>query len=272
MTRINVFIIGIQGRMGNALIKLMHDNNLAASAKCFSDVVGGVDRGDHAQEGDIPIFTRLKDGHFFLTKQGKGIDFIVDFSSPEASLSALSEADDLGMKAPFIIGTTGYSLAEEESILKFSKRFPIVKAGNFSLGINVLLKLIQQTLFYLKDDYDIEIIEHHHNQKKDAPSGTAKMLLSQIQDAEKFSEYAVVTKREGNIGKRNQREIGVFALRGGGVVGEHQVYFFSENDKIVLTHTAFNRKAFTSGVIKAIDFLMTKRPAGGLFNMEEILG
>ena len=155
----------------------------------------------------------------------------------------------------YIIGTTGFTEQEEEIIKHLAKKMPIIMSGNFSIGINVLTQLVEKTAKILGEEYDIEMIEHHHNQKVDAPSGTAKMLLQSAQRGRGWEDEKIVnTQRDGVIGKRSKKEIGMFAIRGGGVVGHHEALYLSENDKITLSHTAFNRNAFTSGVYRAVKY------------------
>ncbi len=288
--KINIALIGIGGRMGLAILELIDEHNSKVNLKIKAqenddqeiEVVFGLEISKNqglVKNKGIPLYENLA---AVPEASLSGLDLVVDFSSPQGTIQALEYSLKKNLKLAFVIGTTGFSAEQESKLNEISQTLPIVLSGNFSLGINVLIKLIKIALPTLAGDYDVEIVEHHHNQKKDAPSGTAKMLLRAVQEIGDFKNYAIVTERNGQIGKRGNREIGIFALRGGGVIGEHKIYFFSENDKLELTHTAFNRKAFTSGVLKAIHFLAsekppnkiqnkTQKPRAGLFNLQDIL-
>ena len=179
----------------------------------------------------------------------------------------------------YIIGTTGFTPEQEEFIEEISKYIRVIKSGNFSVGINVLTRLVEKTAQILGEEYDIEMIEHHHNQKVDAPSGTAKMLLAAAQQGRGWEKCEVTkTQRSGTNAKRKKEEIGMFAVRGGGVVGHHEALYLSQNDKVTLSHTAFNRDAFTSGVYQAVsyaaqanDFETYQKGEGRLLGMLEVL-
>ncbi len=269
----NIIVIGSAGRMGKSINDLFVFFNEQKSTKLKLKIVAGIDQPPLVKKTPpFPVFSSLKDTLNALEEKDQLLDFIVDFSHHEASLLFLKEAKKLGIKIPFIIGTTGFSPQAEKKITDYAQFFPIVKSGNFSTGINVLMGIIQQGLNALGQDYEVEIVEQHHNQKKDAPSGTAKMLVKAVQNASGFSAHKPLSQREGIIGKRGKKEIGLFALRGGGMIGEHSVHLFSENDKITLTHTAFNRQAFSNGVIRAILFIIEKKITQGFYTMQEVLG
>ncbi len=191
------------------------------------------------------------------------VDVALDFSYPGNLESLLACA--VAKKIPLVIGTTGLSEEQGEAIRKASGEIPIVWADNFSTGVTVLCRLARLAAQSLGDDFDIEIVETHHRMKEDAPSGTAKQLLSYI-DPE--HDYRIVCGREGRPGKRGH-EIGVHAVRGGTVAGEHSVHFFGQMEEIELRHRADSREIFARGALKAAAFAIQAKP--GLYNMEDIL-
>ena len=191
------------------------------------------------------------------------VDAALDFSYPGNLESLLACA--VAKKIPLVIGTTGLSEEQGEAIRKASGEIPIVWADNFSTGVTVLCRLARMAAQSLGDDFDIEIVETHHRMKEDAPSGTAKQLLSCI-DPE--HDYRIVCGREGRPGKRGH-EIGVHAVRGGTVAGEHSVHFFGQMEEIELRHRADSREIFARGALKAAAFAIQAKP--GLYNMEDIL-
>ena len=200
------------------------------------------------------------------------IDVIMDFSNP-ANLNMIEEfarEESCGV----VIATTGFSEKQRQQILELSKVVPVVKAANFSLGIAVMKRILAQITPILKDSFDMEIIEKHHNQKLDSPSGTAKMLLETMNPDGEFLE---VFGRKGD-GKRG-KEIGIHAVRGGTIAGEHAVIFAGEDELLEIRHTAVSKKIFALGALKAAEFIgggfragsMDKKAAAGLYDIEEVL-
>lgn len=234
----NIALIG-SGRMGRMLESLCEkDEGL--------HVAGFVGRTGYASLADM-----------------EQVDVALDFSYPGNLESLLACA--VAKKIPLVIGTTGLSEEQGEAIRKASGEIPIVWADNFSTGVTVLCRLARLAAQSLGDDFDIEIVETHHRMKEDAPSGTAKQLLSCI-DPE--HDYRIVCGREGRPGKRGH-EIGVHAVRGGTVAGEHSVHFFGQMEEIELHHRADSREIFARGALKAATFAIQAKP--GLYNMEDIL-
>jgi len=193
----------------------------------------------------------------------ENVDAAIDFSYPGNLEMVLQNA--MERRLPLVIGTTGLSAEQGEAIRAASDMIPIVWANNFSTGVTVLARLARMAAAALGDDFDIEITETHHNQKEDAPSGTAKMLLSAV---DPNGEYAVMNGREGRPGKRG-REIGMHALRGGTVAGEHSVHFFGQMEEIELRHRADSREIFARGALRAAAFAVKAGP--GLYDMEDVL-
>ena len=189
-------------------------------------------------------------------------DVIIDFSNP-ANLDMIIDYVKK-TKKPVVFATTGYSEEQNQKIVELSKVAPVLKSANFSLGVIVLNRLVKEVTPLL-DGYDIEVIEAHHNKKKDAPSGTAKMFLKSIVDA---TGYNVNEGRSG-ICPRTKNEVGVSAIRGGTIVGEHEVMYCGEDEVITLKHSAYSKKIFANGAIKAAKWLCDK--GAGLYDMEDVL-
>ena len=191
------------------------------------------------------------------------VDVALDFSYPGNLESLLACA--VAKKIPLVIGTTGLSEEQGEAIRKASREIPIVWEDNFSTGVTVLCRLARLAAQSLGDDFDIEIVETHHRMKEDAPSGTAKQLLAYMDPKH---EHEIVYGREGRPGKRGH-EIGVHAVRGGTVAGEHSVHFFGQMEEIELRHRADSREIFARGALKAAAFAVRAEP--GLYDMEDVL-
>lgn len=191
------------------------------------------------------------------------VDVAIDFSYPGNLTMVLESA--LRRNLPLVIGTTGLTSEQQAEIKAASAQIPIVWANNFSTGVTVLCRLAKMAAQALGEEFDVEIVETHHKLKEDAPSGTAKALLSAV-DPE--GEYDRVYGREGRPGKRG-REIGVHAVRGGTVAGEHSVKFFGQLEEIELRHRADSREIFARGALRAAAFVVDAKP--GLYDMEDVL-
>ena len=192
---------------------------------------------------------------------------VIDFSIPAALPGLLRYC--LETKTPVVLCTTGYSEADEAQILEASKTIPVFKSGNMSLGANLLMELTKKTTQILGQSFDIEIVERHHNRKIDAPSGTAFMLADAARDALPFqAEY--VYERQSERKPRKKQEIGISAIRGGTIVGEHQVIFAGLDEVVELSHSALSRNVFANGAVQAAKFLSTVG-VPGLYNMRHIV-
>lgn len=196
-----------------------------------------------------------------------GADVMVDFSAITALSDLLTYCRK--KKLPVVLCTTGYSDEQVEEIKKASKEIPILRSGNMSLGVNLLLELIKTATKTLGPDFDIEIIEKHHNQKVDAPSGTALMMAEAAKQARE-DDARIVCGRSGSSCKRQSDEIGISSLRGGAIVGEHSIIFAGSNEIIELKHTAMSRELFATGALRAAAFLAGKTP--GLYSMADVVG
>ncbi len=243
---IKIAICGACGKMGLNIAELL-SGDTEAEYFCGIDPRGG-----------DKVFKTFKD------IEGKP-DVIIDFSSP----AVLSDELEYAVKnnVPAVIGSTGFTPAQLKEIDEASKKVAVFRTANFSLGVNLLCQLVKRAAETLGEKFDIEIIEKHHNQKVDAPSGTAIMLADSAASAfDGGKEY--VNGREGICGKRG-KEIGMHAVRGGTIVGEHEVLFCGEDEIVTLSHSARSKKVFAAGAIKAAKWLAGK-PAG-LYNMSDLL-
>jgi 4-hydroxy-tetrahydrodipicolinate reductase len=196
-------------------------------------------------------------------------DVLIDFTAPVACVENARAATLAGI--PVVIGTTGLNEAQLAELRHFAGQIPVVHAPNMSIGVNLLFKLTSQVAAILGPDYNIEIVEVHHNQKKDSPSGTAVRLAERAAEALGW-DYAKDTAhgREGLVGARPQRQIGMHAVRGGDVVGEHTVSFIGQGERIELVHKAHNRDNFARGSLVAARFAIKAKP--GLYDMQDVLG
>lgn len=202
------------------------------------------------------------DGDSLGTVTSEPIDVVIDFSNP-ANLDMLYDyCTEKGCAA--VIATTGYEAAQLEKISELSKRVPVVFSANYSLGVNVMKRVIAEITPILEDAFDIEIVEMHHNKKLDSPSGTAKMLLAAADGEDKYEH---IYGREGN--RKRGKEIGIHALRGGTVAGEHTVIYAGEDEMIEIKHRAGSKKIFAAGALKAAEF--ASKAEAGYYTMEDIL-
>jgi 4-hydroxy-tetrahydrodipicolinate reductase len=196
-------------------------------------------------------------------------DAVIDFSH-HSFIGELVPAC-VSLRKPLVIGTTGHTDAELEVIALAAQQIPIVKAGNYSVGVNTLFWLTRKAAEILGEAYDLEVLEMHHNQKIDAPSGTARRLVEILAEVRELSyKENVAHGREGNIGKRPKAEIGLHAIRGGDVVGDHTVIYATGGERVELTHKASSREIFANGAVRAAKWL-AERPAG-IYDMEDVLG
>jgi 4-hydroxy-tetrahydrodipicolinate reductase len=237
-----ILINGAKGRMGQAVAAAARDLGLTVGA--------AVDVGD-----DLDAALRLT-------------DVVVDFSAHHATRAMLEAAVRHGK--PVVLGTTGHAAAEKSELLALAARVPCVWAGNFSVGVNLLFALTRRASAVLGADYDAEVIEMHHRFKKDAPSGTAARLLEIILEERKLSAAALRHGREGITGERTPTEVGVHALRGGDVVGDHTVMFAALGERVELTHKASDRGIFARGALRAAQWVVAQ--PRGVYDMQDVLG
>lgn len=266
-SRLNIAVAGCAGRMGRQLVKAAHGagHGLSGGSEAPGSAYLGRDLGSVA--GLEPLGAVA---HAGMSEAGKGADVWIDFTVPSATLMALSMLPSLGVKAA-IVGTTGFSDADLSQVETASERIAIVKAGNFSLGVNLLEALVRQTAARLGEDWDIEILETHHNRKIDAPSGTALMLGEAAAEGRGKPLSALRSgPYDGPDAKRARGQIGFSVRRMGDVIGEHDVTFGSDMEMVSLSHTALDRAVFAHGAIKAAEWAATQPP--GLYDMSDVLG
>ena len=238
---INVLINGFEGRMGQEVYKLTQSSD---NFKC----VAGIDKYSNVNE---------------ITEK---VDVIIDFSTPVATLNILEYAK--AHNIPTVIATTGFSDEELEIIKNYSKELPIFKSANMSYETNLMISVVSKIAKELKDS-DIEIVDVHHHNKVDSPSGTALMIADSINNALDNSMHYEFD-RHSKKAPRDKKEIGIHSLRGGTEVGKHSVFFFGENESLEISHTVTSRTVFASGALKAAEFIIGK-PAG-LYDMNDLIG
>jgi 4-hydroxy-tetrahydrodipicolinate reductase len=195
-------------------------------------------------------------------------DVIIDFSAHSATIPVMEAA--IRYRRPLVIGTTGHTAEEKTLALARAQQIPCVWAGNFSVGVNLLFALTRRAAAVLGTDYDVELVEMHHRFKKDAPSGTAARILEILMEERRLAADALRHGREGVTGARTNSEIGVHALRGGDVVGDHTVIFAALGERLELTHKASDRTIFAQGALRAAHWLVNRPP--GVYDMQDVLG
>lgn len=239
---LKILLNGSKGRMGQTIAGLAGEMDATISS--------AIDVGDDAG------------------KHLAGADVVIDFSGHQATAKLLELV--AVAKKPIVIGTTGHGAEEKKHLLTLAAKVPCVWAGNFSVGVNLLFALTRRATEVLGADYDTEVIEMHHRFKKDAPSGTAARLLEIIIEERKLNPDALRHGRSGITGERKPTEVGVHALRGGDVVGDHTVLFAALGERLELTHKASDRGIFARGAIRAAHWV-AKQPAG-VYDMQDVLG
>ncbi len=250
---ISVLINGICGQMGRAVYAAVQAQSGAFSA------VAGVDPFDCASSYACPVYKSLDEVK-------ERADVIIDFSVPATTPDILRYA--LDKKIPIVIGTTGLGERELKLIRSASDSIPVFQTGNMSLGVNLQLQLVQLAASTLGSSFDVEIVETHHRKKVDSPSGTALMLANAVSSISPEDEEIVFGRHEKNR-RRTDNEIGIHSVRGGTVVGEHQVQFIGNDEIIEISHRAFSKQVFAQGALRAAKFLASKQT--GLYNMKNVV-
>lgn len=245
----NILICGASGAMGKILAEVLNENG--------HNVVAGIDKVSY--DARFPIYSSICDVK-------EKIDCIIDFSNPALLADILSYAK--ANTVPAVIATTGISDDQIEKIKETAAFTPVFFSYNMSFGVNLLSALAKKATDVLGKDFDIEIIEKHHNRKLDAPSGTAIMLANAISDS-LDSKPDYVYDRHSKREKRSKNEIGISSIRGGTIVGEHEILFAGKDEVVSLKHTAFSRSIFANGAVKAAEFISDKK--NGLYSMDDLL-
>lgn len=245
---INIFIIGANGRMGKSIRKLIEQSN-------DINFIGGLDK---EEQKSSKIVTHL-------SSFPETTDVVIDFSSPEATMRYLKMC--VAQEKAMVIGTTGFSEDQNFQIEDATTKIPIFISPNMSIGVNILFKLTEKLMSLINPSYDIEVIEMHHNKKKDAPSGTARRLVDIIASSREFS--LITHGRDGNIGERKKEEIGVHSVRAGDIVGDHRIIVAGNNEMLELSHRAITRETLSAGALAATRFII--KQSHGLYSMDELL-
>ena len=239
-----VIINGSKGRMGQALLQ-------CAARLPDVEVAGAIDQGDA------------------LASVIASADVVIDFSFHNATLAVAKLCAQ--HKKALVVGTTGHSAGDKAAIIALKSQIPMVIATNYSTGVNTLFWLTRKAAEILGPGFDLEVVEMHHRLKKDAPSGTATTLLEILADVRKLQlEEALRHGRKGIVGERTNAEIGIHAIRGGDVVGDHTVIFAANGERVELTHKASSRDTFANGALRAATWVVNQKP--GLYDMQDVLG
>ena len=262
---ISIVVVGARGRMGTALIREVMDSEDLTLGACVDRSGGpgiGQDAGRLAGRPELGVLVTDE------LKPRRG-SVVVDFSLPKATENNVGRCVEAGI--PLVIGTTGLSEAQKQTIVDASGQIGIVFAPNMSVGVNLCFRLLQLAAEVMGDDADIEIIEAHHRHKVDAPSGTALRMGEVIADAlgRDLGEVAVYG-REGQTGARERKTIGFETIRAGDVVGEHTVWFATEGERVEIAHKASSRMTFAKGALRAAGWVAGK--GTGLYDMQDVLG
>ncbi len=263
---VKISIPGGNGRMGKTLIKEIIENESLELANSYclpNEKEKGLDLGTLV--GHNPIEKILTDNSSSIFEE---TDVIIDFTVPEASIFHVEKAAN--HKIPIVIGTTGFSNDQFDKIKSFSNKIPIVYSANFSIGIAIMKKLINDATKNLGTDWEIEIFETHHNKKVDSPSGTALLLGSAAASARgKNLDDVKQLSRQGIVGKRKKDEIGFSVVRGGNVIGEHSIKYFNGDERLEINHIANNRSIFAKGAIRSAVWTLNQKP--GFFTLDHVL-
>lgn len=249
---VRVIMHGCNGHMGQVITGIIKEDQDA-------QIVAGIDLMDNKDNG-YPVFKSLKECDIEA-------DVVIDFASPKATDALLDYCEE--KKMPVVLCTTGLSEEQIARIEESSKKTAVLKSANMSLGVNTLLKLLAEAAKVLAPaGFDMEIVEKHHNLKVDAPSGTALAMADSLNEA-LGKEYHYVFDRSQDRKKRDEKEIGICAVRGGNIVGEHEVIFAGKDEVITFSHTAYSKAIFGKGALEAAAFLAGKEP--GLYTMADVI-
>ena len=249
---VRILMHGCNGRMGKMITAIANEDESV-------QITAGVDVNTTAADG-FPVFSSIGECDV-------DYDVIIDFTTASVVSDLLKFAKE--HNKPVVLCTTGLSEDQLNEVTETSKSVPILRAANMSLGINVIEKIIRDTVKKLvPEGFDVEIVEKHHNQKLDAPSGTAIALADAMND-EMDGEFDYVYDRSGYRKKRERKELGISAVRGGSIVGEHEIIFAGTDEVITIKHTAYSRAVFAKGAIAAARFLAGKAP--GMYDMSDVI-
>lgn len=262
----NVAIVGAAGRMGGRLIHSVLETEgleLTGAVERPGHPQVGLDAGLIAGAGELGV--KIVDD---LATAMAGADVLIDFTFPDVTLNNLEIC--AAMNKMLVSGSTGFTPDQKEQVAKYAEKIPVVLAPNMSVGVNACFKLLKEAAQILGDDFDVEVVELHHNKKKDSPSGTA-VRMGEVVAENLGRDYNQVANyhREGMCGERTKKEIGMQTVRGGDIVGEHTVYFIGMGERIEISHRAMSRDMFARGAARACQWLDGKNP--GLYDMQDVL-
>lgn len=246
---IRMLLNGCNGKMGKVISEM-------AKASTTIEIVAGVDR--NSSNLNYPCYDSILECDI-------DVDVILDFSRPDALIDLCKYSKE--KNTPIVFCTTGYSDEQLSEINSLSSEIPVFHSANMSIGINIVNNILKSVSKMLYKDFDIEIIEKHHNQKVDAPSGTALLLANTIKDS--IDDEMVFTNGRDGLSKREHNEIGIHAIRGGNIIGDHEVIFAGKGECIEIKHTAISRDVFAIGSLKACEFMYGKDK--GLYNMDDVI-
>ncbi|MFB3926520.1 MAG: 4-hydroxy-tetrahydrodipicolinate reductase [Syntrophales bacterium] len=264
---VKAIVMGAAGKMGSRIATLISGTEgieIAGAVEKKGHPLIGRDIGDHTGIGKtgVSIAGDISD----YIKKG---DVIIDFTHHEASIANLEAA--VGNNKAIVIGTTGFSADEMKTIRELAKKTRCVLAPNMSVGVNVMFKVLENVAGILGDEFDVEIVEAHHNLKKDAPSGTAMRMAQIIADVLKRNlDKVAVYERKGMVGARTRAEIGIQTVRAGDIVGEHTVIFGGIGERLEFIHRAHSRDNFAKGAIRAAKWIVNQK--NGFYDMQDVLG
>ena len=266
MSLLKIAVAGASGRMGQMLVEAV-----SASGDC--ELSGALDMAGSPALGSDPLALLGRQSPVRITADLRaglaGADVLIDFTRPEGTLAHLAVCRELGVRA--VVGTTGFSDAQKAQIAEAARQVGIVMAPNMSLGVNVVLKLLDVAARALGDGYDIEVIEAHHRHKVDAPSGTALAMGEALARATgRRLDDCAVWGRHGVTGERDPKAIGFSVIRGGDIVGDHTVLFAGTGERIEITHKSASRVTYAQGSLRAARFVAARPP--GLYDMDDVLG
>lgn len=262
-----IAIVGAAGRMGGRLVHAVLEAEgleLTGATEQPGHSQIGMDAGLVAGVGELGV--KISDN---LTSVMANADVLIDFTFPEVTLENLEICSKLGKMV--VSGSTGFTSEQKIQVEKYAEQIPIVLAPNMSVGVNACFKLLKEAAKILGNDFDVEIVELHHNKKKDSPSGTA-VRMGEVVAETLGRNYTQVANyhREGMCGERTKEEIGMQTVRGGNIVGEHTVYFIGMGERIEISHRAMSRDMFARGAVRACQWLRGKN--SGLYDMQDVLG
>jgi 4-hydroxy-tetrahydrodipicolinate reductase len=248
-----IILRGCNGKMGEVITQLVEEDDKAA-------IVAGIDVS-MSREHKYPVY-------YSFMQCNVAADVIIDFSSPVNTRDMIDYAIERGIG--IVLCTTGFSKEDQELIDEASKTIPILRSANMSMGINLLLKMVKEAAKILSDaGFDMEIVEKHHNRKVDAPSGTALALADALNESLN-NQYEYVYDRTNIRAPREKKEIGISSVRGGTIVGEHDVIFAGSDEVIEIRHTAYSKAIFAKGAIQAAKYLPGKK--AGMYSMDDVIG